>query len=78
MAPCPRIGRLGQSAMTVLINGSSGTGKERVARVLHRKSTRADKPLVTLIPGYPGPLITPRAFGKDRRYPVTNGWVPGG
>lgn len=25
----------------------------------------------------PGPRITQRAFGKDRRYPVTNGWRPG-
>jgi NAD+ synthase (glutamine-hydrolysing) len=25
----------------------------------------------------PGPRITQRAFGKDRRYPITNGWRPG-
>lgn len=24
-----------------------------------------------------GPRITQRAFGKDRRYPITNGWRPG-
>lgn len=24
-----------------------------------------------------GPRITPRGFGKDRRYPITNGWRPG-
>ena len=24
-----------------------------------------------------GPLVTRRAFGKDRRYPITNGWRPG-
>ncbi|HQQ74241.1 MAG TPA: NAD+ synthase, partial [Pseudomonadales bacterium] len=24
-----------------------------------------------------GPRITQRGFGRDRRYPVTNGWKPG-
>jgi NAD+ synthase (glutamine-hydrolysing) len=24
-----------------------------------------------------GPRVTRRAFGKDRRYPITNGWRPG-
>jgi NAD+ synthase (glutamine-hydrolysing) len=23
----------------------------------------------------PGPRITPRAFGRDRRYPITSGWT---
>ena len=22
----------------------------------------------------PGVRVTPRAFGRDRRYPITNGW----
>src|SRR3569832_1854497 len=26
----------------------------------------------------PGPLITPRNFGKDRRYPITSKYRPGG
>jgi len=24
-----------------------------------------------------GPRITQRGFGRDRRYPLTNGWKPG-
>ena len=24
-----------------------------------------------------GPRVTRRGFGKDRRYPITNGWKPG-
>lgn len=36
------------SDATVLIHGDSGTGKELVARALHDRSLRRDKPLVTL------------------------------
>ena len=42
------IGRLSQSAITVLINGQSGTGKELVARALHRHSPRSAQPFVAL------------------------------
>src|SRR5690606_7550143 len=38
------IGRLSQSNVTVLVTGESGSGKELVARALHRHSQRADQP----------------------------------
>src|SRR5690606_21225568 len=40
------IGRLSQSNITVLINGQSGTGKELVARALHRHSPRRNGPFI--------------------------------
>ena len=42
------IGRLSQSNITVLINGQSGTGKELVARALHRHSPRRNEPFIAL------------------------------
>ena len=40
------IGRLSFSNVSVLINGPSGSGKELVARALHRHSPRAQNPLL--------------------------------
>jgi DNA-binding NtrC family response regulator len=42
------IDRAGPTDKAILILGESGTGKELVARALHRRSLRADKPLVVI------------------------------
>jgi two-component system nitrogen regulation response regulator GlnG len=42
------IGRLSQSNVTVMITGESGSGKELVARALHKHSPRANGPLVAI------------------------------
>ena len=61
------IGRLAQSNITVMIEGASGTGKELVARALHRHSPRASNALVALnMAAIPSDLIESELFGHER------------
>ncbi len=61
------IGRLSQSSATVLITGESGSGKELVARALHRHGTRAKKPFIALnMAAIPRDLLESELFGYER------------
>ena len=61
------IGRLARSHITVLINGQSGTGKELVAKSLHRHSPRAKKPFIALnMAAIPKDLMESELFGHEK------------
>lgn len=51
----------------VLVTGSNGTGKELVARWLHEKSERADKPFIEVnCAAIPSELIESELFGHEK------------
>ena len=62
--------RIDQAAGTggnVLLHGETGTGKELVARAIHRRSARAGKPYLTLnCAAFPRELIESHLFGHEK------------
>jgi len=61
------IGKLSNSATTVLVNGETGTGKELVARALHQHSPRSERPFIALnMAAIPRDLLESELFGHER------------
>jgi len=61
------IEQVAPSRATVLIQGESGTGKELVAQAIHRRSPRADRPLIVVNSNsIPADLLEDNLFGHVR------------
>ncbi|MGI9516752.1 MAG: sigma 54-interacting transcriptional regulator [Pirellulaceae bacterium] len=62
-----KIGRIARASGCVLVRGESGSGKELVARALHKSSNRADRPMLSVnCAAIPRDLMESQLFGHKK------------
>jgi formate hydrogenlyase transcriptional activator len=62
-----RVSKVGPTDSTVLLTGETGTGKELIARAVHKRSSRSSRAFVSVnCAAIPPALIAPELFGHEK------------